>query len=93
MVARNWDRAKRENLVAKAQKYDAEARRNKKRPKPPYTIMKSKFIGFCSDCHYTIWQGEKIKYNGRAVHMDCVKALNDNTPRRKDLKYVNNWDE
>ncbi len=43
--------------------------------------IKSKFKGYCKDCHFTIWQGESIKYDGKSHHLDCIKAIKDKTPR------------
>lgn len=45
------------------------------------TQLKSKFKNYCIDCHYTIWQGEMINYDGKPHHQDCLSALKDETPR------------
>lgn len=50
--------------------------------------MKAKYRGYCNNCHYTIWQGETINYNGQAYHADCVVALKDDTPRRLNPSYI-----
>lgn len=51
------------------------------------TKIHSKFKSHCNTCHYTIWQGELINYNGVATHLDCKSALVDETPRRLDPQY------
>lgn len=54
----------------------------------PRTLMRSKYKGFCSKCHYTIWQNEQIWFNGTATHFDCLEALKDKSQRDIDWKYV-----
>jgi len=52
------------------------------------TIMYSRFKSYCCRCHYTIWKDERIGYEGRgkAWHMDCKKAILDDTVRELDPK-------
>lgn len=64
-----------------------EAKALAKRTQERHTVIKSKFKGNCSTCHYTIWQGERIAYNGKPHHIDCKRALNDDTPRTLDPYY------
>lgn len=47
-----------------------------------YTIIPSKFKGYCFECYFTIWKNENIKFSGKARHIDCLKALKDETPRQ-----------
>jgi hypothetical protein len=49
--------------------------------------MRSKFKSYCNKCHYTIWQGEWIRYTGKAYHLDCKEALVDDTPRILNPKF------
>ena len=51
-------------------------------------IMKSKYKGTCSICHYTIWRGEDIEYNGKPKHLDCKAALIDKSARELDQRYL-----
>lgn len=51
-------------------------------------VIHSKYKGFCSKCHFTIWQNEKIEYNGNAKHLDCLEAIKDKTPRVCDPRYL-----
>lgn len=52
------------------------------------SVIYSKYKGYCSRCHYTIWVNEKIGYDGKAYHLDCKKAILDNTPRILDKRYI-----
>jgi hypothetical protein len=52
------------------------------------TNLRSKYKSYCWECHYTIWVNEEIKYNGKARHVDCARALMDNTPREIDSRYL-----
>jgi hypothetical protein len=63
---------------------NVERKNNKPTPKEIY----ARYKGFCATCHYTIWQGERIWYDGRAKHLDCRRAILDNTPRVVDDKYI-----
>lgn len=45
------------------------------------STMVSKHKGYCTDCHFTIWIGERITFDGRAHHLDCKRAIKDETPR------------
>jgi hypothetical protein len=51
-------------------------------------VIRSRYKGFCWTCHYTIWLSERIKFDGRAKHLDCVKALHDDTPRQMDPRWA-----
>ena len=51
------------------------------------TVLHAKYRGFCAVCHHTIWQNEKMSYDGQAKHLDCLRALNDGTPRVMDKRY------
>lgn len=53
-----------------------------------FTIINSKYKGYCFKCYYTIWKNEKIKYSGKARHFNCVSALKDETPRILNPSYV-----
>lgn len=91
MAKMNWEKASRDQMVREKggtwhnEKGTKVA--NKKR-KTSSTIMNSKFKGYCASCHYTIWQGEKIRYNGNAVHLDCKVSISDPTPRVIDQKWL-----
>lgn len=50
--------------------------------------IRSKFSSYCSKCHYTIWFGELVWYDGRARHLDCTRAIKDSTPRVLDERYL-----
>ena len=50
--------------------------------------MLAKFKGYCFNCHFTIWKNERIKYSGKARHVNCYEALKDETPRSLNPKYV-----
>jgi hypothetical protein len=50
--------------------------------------MRAKYRGYCYRCYYTIWQGEWIRYSGKARHLDCQAALKDDTPRQLQRGYV-----
>jgi len=50
-------------------------------------IMRSKYKGTCSTCHYTIWRGED-NYNGKPTHLDCKTALTDKSARELDPCYL-----
>jgi hypothetical protein len=54
----------------------------------PYRVMNARYKGFCWTCHYTIWLNERIKFDGRAKHLDCLAALHDDTPRVMDERWV-----
>jgi len=43
--------------------------------------MKAKYNGWCTDCGYTIWKGEKIRYSGTPKHMNCESARFDGNKR------------
>lgn len=50
--------------------------------------IRTKYKGFCSRCHYTVWQGEKAWLHGKVRHLDCKAALADRTARELDPRYV-----
>jgi hypothetical protein len=52
------------------------------------TVMPSKYKGYCATCHYTIWPKEKMRYNGQSHHLDCYKAIKDETPRDLHPHYI-----
>ncbi len=56
-------------------------------PKPS-TVIRSRYKGFCWTCHYTIWLNERIRYDGRAKHLDCEVAMKDDTPRQMDPRWA-----
>ena len=58
---------------------------------PNGTIMHSRIKGYCSTCRHSIWLNEKIIYDGKAHHLDCSKALVDETPRRLDPNYLSTF--
>ena len=52
--------------------------------------IKAKFRSYCATCHYTVWQNERVNYDGKSVtHLECFKALQDETPRILHPHYVN----
>ena len=56
-------------------------------PKPS-TVLRSRYKGFCWTCHYTIWLNERIRFDGRAKHLDCLVAIRDETPREMDPRWA-----
>lgn len=58
--------------------------------KNEYMIINSKFKSYCYDCHFTIWKNEKIKYSGKPRHLNCIKCLEDQTPRTLNNSYKKN---
>lgn len=56
--------------------------------------IKAKFRSYCATCHYTVWQNERVNYDGTSVtHLDCVQALKDKTPRKLHPNFLNTWGE
>lgn len=54
-------------------------------------MMNARYQGYCNRCHYTIWKGENIQYDGKAYHFDCVVSLQDATPRILNPQYVKTY--
>jgi len=69
--------------TAQADEVAREQRRKSRVRNPAGKVMKSIYTGWCSDCGYSIWKGDRIRYNGTATHVDCVRALNDGSNRIK----------
>lgn len=91
MAKMNWEKANRDQIVKErggTWNWQEPTTPKKKKSKNKGTIMNSRFNGFCAKCHYTIWKNEKIRYNGKATHLDCKKAIKDSTPRVLDNKYL-----
>lgn len=53
------------------------------------TTIRSRYQGYCNKCYFTIFKGERIRYNGKANHIDCAAALSDALPRTMHSKYRN----
>jgi len=50
----------------------------------------AKYKGFCSHCHMTVWQGERVKWAKRkrgVEHLNCLRAFDDPTPRVLDDRF------
>lgn len=50
--------------------------------------LNARYRTYCNKCQHSIWQGERIRYNGKPWHLDCQSALRDNTPRVLNPRYV-----
>lgn len=51
-------------------------------------MIKSNYKSYCSKCHFSIWKGEHIELKARKpVHLDCLEALKDLTPRVLNKRY------
>ena len=51
-------------------------------------VLNAKYRGYCADCHFTVWQGERVNYDGKVHHVDCKSALLDDTPRVLNPTYA-----
>lgn len=96
MARMNHERRNRQQKVARSAAQQREDRFSRpKRSRVRATkgkVMSSLYTGWCAECGYSVWKGDKIRYNGKAVHFDCVAALNDKTARihKEDWKNGNN---
>lgn len=48
----------------------------------------AKHNGYCSRCFHTFWKNETVVKNPQGfVHLDCLVALSDETPRKISKRY------
>lgn len=47
-------------------------------------VINARFKSHCQTCYFTIFKNERIGFNGKAYHLDCIKALRDTYPRSMD---------
>jgi hypothetical protein len=55
----------------------------------PSDRFTAKHKGYCSRCHITFWKGESVVKNPAGfVHIDCLVAIADPTPRTFNPKWM-----
>jgi hypothetical protein len=55
----------------------------------PSDRIKAKFRGYCERCHITFWKNEYVvKQTKGFVHIDCLVAIADPTPRIFSPKWM-----
>ena len=46
--------------------------------------INAKYRTHCQTCYFTIFKNERMGYDGKAYHLDCITALKDEFPRSMD---------